>query len=53
MTLQEALDAYREMFNDIFPLRMVMEWTNDEIIAEIISRLESGEPFEGDEGLTY
>jgi hypothetical protein len=53
MTLQEALEAYRKRFGDIFPLRMVMEWTNEEIIDEIRERLRSGEPFEADEGLTY
>ena len=53
MTLHEALDAYRERFNDAFPLMMVMEWTSDEIVAEIAARLESGEPFEGDEGVAY
>ena len=53
MTYREALEAYRERFGDSFPLMMTMDWSDEEVIEEILRRLESGEPFEGDEGVAY
>ena len=44
----EILDEYEKKFDDIFPLYMMQNATEEEIIAEAKKCIETGKPYSGD-----
>lgn len=46
--MDEALDEYRKMFDEPFPLMLVMGMGENEIIKIIQKCIESGDPYDPD-----
>ena len=54
MKLEEALEAYKEKFDDVYPLYCTMGMSDEETAEDVERCIESGEPFDGyEEGAVY
>lgn len=51
--VDEKMAEYLEKFGEVFPLMCCMDMTDEEIVSRIQKCLDSGKPFEPEEGVDY